>query len=67
MEHFVSTSETNIGQHKVPIPVPMLQWNLSKADTIGTNKIVHYIEGVLGEGIIIHSVGYMWDSVSVHD
>ena len=29
----------------------MLQWNLSKADTIGTNKIVHHREGVLWRGV----------------
>ena len=28
-----------------------IQWNLSKADTIGTNKIVHYREGVLWSGV----------------
>ena len=31
--------------------VKKLQWNLSKADTIGTNKIVHYREGVLWRGV----------------
>ena len=28
-----------------------VQWNLSKADTIGTNKIVHHREGVLWSGV----------------
>ena len=36
--------------------VSALQWNLSKADTIGTNKIVHYREGVLWSGVIIHYI-----------
>ena len=28
-----------------------IQWNLSMADTIGTNTIVHYREGVLWSGV----------------
>ena len=40
-----------------------LQWNLSKADAIGTNKIERVSSG---QGFIIHYVGYIWDSVSVH-
>ena len=44
----------------------VLQWNLSKADTIGTNKIVHIEKVSSGQGFIVHYVGYNWDSVSVH-
>ena len=39
------------------------QWNLSKANTNGINKIVHYREGVLWSGVCYC---YIWDSVSVH-
>ena len=35
----------------------------SKADIIGTNKIERVSSG---QGFIIHYVGYIWDSVSVH-
>ena len=38
-----------------------LRWTPS-----GPTKIVHYREGVLWSGFIIHYVGYIWDSVSVH-
>ena len=31
--------------------VMLIRWSLSKADTIGTNKIVHYREGVLWSGV----------------
>ena len=43
-----------------------LQWNLSKA--LGpTEQKLSIIERVSsGQGFIIHYVGYIWDSVSVH-
>ena len=49
------------------IRTTLVQWNLSKVDTIGTNKIVHYIERVSsGQGFIMHYVGYIRDSLIVH-
>ena len=34
---------------------------------LGPTKIAHYRESVSsGQGFIIHYVGYIWDSVSVH-
>ena len=41
--HFIHSSSIRKGG--------AIQWNLSKADTIGTNKIVHYREGVLWSGV----------------
>ena len=38
-----------------------IQWNLSKADTIGTPKIVHYIEGVPWSGVYYTLCGLYWE------
>ena len=38
--------------------IKVIQWNLSKADTIGTNTILHYREGVLWSGVYYTLCGF---------
>ena len=47
-------------------PLYYVQWNLSKADTIGTTKLSLIERVSSGQGFIIHYVGYIWDSASVY-